>query len=493
MSRRTVKPRIFPVVLSGGAGSRLWPLSREHHPKQLIRMLDEHTPLQATVKRLAALDCVTAPIVVCNSEHRFAVAQQLRAIGVVPCAIILEPVARSTAPAIAAAAFEVLARCGEDESPVLLILPSDHVIRSEARLAETVRGAYGEASAGRLVTFGVVPTRPETGYGYIKAGSPVAAGNGARSVAGFFEKPDADRAAAWIEAGNYFWNSGIFMFGAVEYLEELGAHASSIRDAVEAGHRNATTDLAFIRLDAKAFSESPAASVDYAIMERTRNAVVVPLDAGWSDIGSWTRLSELLVQDEQGNTTRGDVLLEACRDTSVFAEDRLVAAVGMEECIIVDTADAVLVADRSTAQEVGKIVKRLDGEGRDECKIHRKVCRPWGSYDVVHTGNGFKIKVIRVNPGQGLSLQMHRHRAEHWTVIRGAARVTRGEDIFMVVENESTFIPPRVRHRLENPGTGGLELVEVQTGPYLGEDDIERFEDSYGRAEPHPHPEQDRR
>lgn len=484
---------MVPVILSGGAGSRLWPLSREHHPKQLIRLLGEHTLLQATVRRLAALECAQPPIVVCNEEHRFMVAQQLRDIGVVPSAIVLEPVARNTAPAIAAAAFEALARSGEGGSPILLVLPADHVIRSEARFARAVQTAVREARAGRLVTFGVVPACPETGYGYIKTGPPGVVGNEARRVDGFVEKPDADRAAAWVEAGGYLWNSGMFVFGAVEYARELGAHAESVRNAVEAAHRKATNDLDFVRLDAEAFARSPAVSVDHAIMERTSNAVVVPLDAGWSDIGSWTGLSALLERDSEGNTIRGDVILEASRDTSVFAGDRMVAAVGMKGCVIVDTADAVLVADKSAAQDVAKVVKRLEAEGRDECRIHRKVHRPWGSYDVVHSGDGFGIKLIAVDPGQSLSLQMHHHRAEHWTVVRGTARVTRGAKTFTLAENESTFIPPRVTHRLENPGPAPLELVEVQTGPYLGEDDIVRFEDSYGRAEPDRNRAQDRR
>ena len=487
MISRNVNPRIVPVILSGGAGSRLWPLSRENHPKQLIRLLGDSTLLQATVQRLAALKCVNGPIVVCNDEHRFVVAQQLGAVDVVPSAIILEPVGRNTAPAIAAAAFEALAQSGEGESPILLVLPADHVIRAEAPFVGAVRSAVREACGGKLVTFGVVPVRPETGYGYIKAGLPSATENGARSIDGFVEKPDFDRAAAWVEDGNYFWNSGMFVFGALEYLRELGVHAASVRDAVKAAHQQATKDLGFIRLHAESFAGAPVVSVDHAIMEHTSNAVVLPLDAGWSDIGSWMGLSELLEQDKEGNTTRGDVVLEASRDTSVFAEDRMVAAVGMKDCVIVDTADAVLVADKSAVQDVRNVVERLKGEGRDECKVHRKVYRPWGCYDVVHNSEGFKIKLIAVNPGQRLSLQMHQHRAEHWIVVRGTARVTRGDETFIVAENQSTYIPPRVKHRLENPGTLPLELVEVQSGPYLGEDDIVRFEDVYGRARPQGH------
>ena len=487
MISRKVNSRVVPVILSGGAGSRLWPLSRENHPKQLIRLLGESTLLQATVQRLAALDSVSAPIVVCNDEHRFVVAQQLGAIDVEPSAILLEPAARNTAPAIAAAAFEALAQSSEGESPILLVLPADHVIRAKAQFAGAVRNAVREARTGKLVTFGVMPTRPETGYGYIKAGPPSVTENEALSVDKFVEKPEIAFAAAWVEEGGYFWNSGMFVFGALEFLQELGTHSPSIRDAVKAAHRRATKDLGFVRLHADSFTESPAVSVDHAIMERTSNAVVVPLDAGWSDIGSWTGLSEHLMRDNEGNTTQGDVVLEATHGTSVFAGNRMVAAVGMKDCVIVDTADAVLVADKGADQDVRTVVERLKGEGRDECRVHRKVYRPWGHYDVVHAGEGFKIKLIVVNPGQRLSLQMHHHRAEHWTVVRGTARVTRGDEIFIVAENQSTYIPPRVRHRLENPEMLPLELVEVQSGPYLGEDDIVRFEDAYGRTEPHGH------
>ena len=478
--------RVFPVILSGGAGTRLWPLSRRHHPKQLISLLDEHTLLQSTVRRLAALDRPPqAPIVVCNEEHRFMVADQLRAIGVTPSAILLEPVARSTAPAIAAAALEALARCDEGEEPVLLVLPTDHVVRDHASFAGAVRAAVRAAGAGRLVTFGVVPAWPETGYGYIKAGSPAGPGlDEARVVDGFVEKPDAELAAAWMEAGDHYWNTGMFVFGAGRYLRELDVHAAAIRLAVSAAHERAVRDHAFLRLDAEAFAGSPAVSVDYAVMERTSGAVVVPMDAGWSDVGSWSALSALLDRDREGNSTRGDVILEDTRNACVLGGERLVAAVGMADCVIVDTADAVLVAGKSAVQDVRRVVEHLEAADRDEHKVHRKVYRPWGSYDLVHGGPGFKVKHIVVDPGQSLSLQMHEHRAEHWIVVRGAARVTRGEETFTVAENQSTYIPRRVRHRLENPGPAPLELVEVQSGSYLGEDDIVRFDDAYGRVDP---------
>lgn len=478
-----MNPRIVPIVLSGGSGSRLWPLSREHHPKQLIGLLGENTLLQTTVQRLSFVDGAMAPIVVCNDEHRFMVAQQLESIDVAPSAILLEPVARNTAPAIGVAASEALAQSGEDEEPILLVLPADHVIRDPTRFAGAVRVAVRHASAGKLVTFGVVPAYPETGYGYIKAGVQTGLDNDARLVDEFVEKPDAGRATTWIETGDYYWNSGMFAFGAARYLRELETHAASIRAAVQAAHDKAVRDLGFLRLDAAAFAESPAVSVDYALMEHTADAVMVPMDAGWTDIGSWASLSALRGGDRKGNATQGDVVLEGTRNSYVLGGSRVVAAVGVTDCVIVDTADAVLVAAKSAVQDVRKVVERLKRDGRDECKVHRKAYRPWGSYEVVYSGDGFKIKHITVNPGQSLSLQMHQHRAEHWTVVRGVARVTRGEETFVVSENQSTYIPPRVRHRLENPHAVPLELVEVQSGAYLGEDDIVRFEDAYGRVD----------
>ena len=420
---------------------------------------------------------------VCNDEHRFMVARQLEAINVKPSAILLEPVARNTAPAIAAAAFEALAQSGEDEDAILLVLPADHVIRDEARFAEAVRSAVREARAGRIATIGVAPAYPETGYGYIKGGVPTRIDNEARVVEGFVEKPDVGRATALIEAGDHYWNSGMFAFGARRYLEELAAHATSIRDAAEAAHDNAVRDLGFLRLDVAAFSRSPSISVDYAIMERTANAVVVPMEAGWSDIGSWASLSALFETDREGNTTQGNVHLAGTRNTCVLGAQRVVAAVGVTDSVIVDTADALLVASKSAVQDVKIIVEQLKNGNFDESRVHRKVYRPWGSYDSVYGGEGFKIKHITVHPGHRLSLQMHHHRAEHWIVVRGTARVTRGDETFIVTENQSTYIPLRVRHRLENPGTVPLELIEVQTGSYLGEDDIVRFDDAYGRVD----------
>ena len=476
-------PPLVPVILSGGAGTRLWPLSREHHPKQLLPLLGDDTLLHATARRLALVEDAQRPIVVCNEAHRFVVAEQLRAVGVSPSAIVLEPMARDTAPAIAAAALEVLARCEEGDDPVLLVLPSDHLIRDDARFADAVRLASREAARGHLVAFGVVPTYAEVGYGYIIAGERTGAVGGARAVKQFREKPDAETAASWIESGHCYWNSGMFVFGARSFLRELGVHAPAIRNAVEKAHEHATPDLEFLRLDAPAFGRSPALSVDYAVMEPTSNARVVPLDAGWQDMGSWASLAALSPGDEAGNVVQGDAVMHGTRNTFIHGSSRLVATVGVKDLVIVDTADAVLVADSSSGQEVKAVVRQLERAGRDEHRTHRRVYRPWGSYDSVHEGEGFKVKHITVRPGQKLSLQSHRHRAEHWVVVRGVARVTREDERFLVRENQSTFIPKGATHRLENPGEAPLELVEVQTGDYLGEDDIVRFEDAYGRVD----------
>ena len=476
---------VFPVILSGGVGSRLWPLSRAHHPKPFIAPKNGHTLLQTTARRLESLEAVRAPMVICNEEHRFLVAEQLRAIGISPVVTALEPVGRNTAPAVAVAALEARAQCREGEEPILLILPADHVIRNPGRFASAVQVAIEEAAAGWLVTFGVVPDRAETGYGYIKAGTPTRASATARFVESFVEKPDAARAAAWVKTGGWYWNSGIFVFGADRYLRELAAHAASVRDAVEKAHKKAVRTPDFLRLDPESFAKSPAVSVDYAVMEHTTGAVVVPLDAGWSDVGSWTELFEFTAaRDEAGNVARGDVVLERVHNTCVHSADRLVAVVGAADLVVVDTADALLVAGKNAIQDVATVVERLKRTGRDEYKSHRKVHRPWGSYDTVHGGDGFQVKRIIVDPGQRLSLQMHHRRAEHWVVVRGAARVTRGDETFVVSANQSVHIPRGTKHRLENRDTTPLELIEVQIGDYLGEDDIVRFEDAYGRAGP---------
>ncbi|MCY4349689.1 MAG: mannose-1-phosphate guanylyltransferase/mannose-6-phosphate isomerase [Thiotrichales bacterium] len=473
---------VVPVILSGGAGTRLWPLSREHYPKQLIALLDDDTLLQATARRLAFVEDAQPPIVVCNEAHRFIVAEQLRAAVVSPVAIILEPLARNTAPAVAAAALEALARCKEDDDPLLLILPSDHIIGEDTRFASAVRRATMEAARGRLVAFGVVPTYVETGYGYIMADDSAGTRHDARPVERFREKPDAETAAAWIEAGGCYWNSGMFVFSARCYLRELAVHAPAIHDAVTNAYENAVPDLGFLRLEAESFRQSPAISVDYAVMEHTTNTSMVPLDAGWRDIGSWKSLAEFLPPDDAGNVVRGDAVVQRTRNTFIHGDARLVATLGVADLVIVDTADAVLVADRNAAQDVKAVVRQLERADRDEHKTHRRVHRPWGSYDSVHEADGFKIKLITIQPSQKLSLQAHRHRAEHWIVVRGTAQVTCDGETFLVHENQSTFIPKGARHRLENPGETLLELIEVQTGHYLEEDDIVRFEDAYGRA-----------
>ena len=473
---------LFPVILSGGAGTRLWPLSRELHPKQFIPLVEEHTLLQATARRLAALDELRAPIVVCNEAHRFMVAEQLEGVGVDPAAVLLEPQGRNTAPAIAAAALAALAL--GDEDPILLVLPADHVIGDENRFASAVRNAILEAAAGHLVTFGVTPAYAETGYGYIKAAGRTGVSDDGRKVERFVEKPDAGEASGYLEEGGYYWNSGMFVLPASRYLDELGLHEPAVRDAVARAHRNAVEDAGFLRLEAHSFSSSPAVSVDYAVMEHTSDAVMVPLEAGWSDIGSWAALADMAPGDEAGNITRGDTILERVHDSYVHAGDRLVAAVGVSGLVIVDTADAVLVARKDAVRDTGKVAAALRSAGREEHRVHRKVHRPWGAFHDVLVGSGFKVKHIVVRPGHALSLQSHEHRSEHWTVVRGTARVTRGEETFVLSENQSTYIPRRTKHRLANPDTVPLEVVEVQCGDYLEEDDIVRYEDAYGRTDP---------
>ncbi len=475
---------LFPVILSGGAGTRLWPLSRELHPKQFLPLVEERSLLQATARRLAALGEARGPIVVCNEAHRFIVAEQLRAIDVTPSAVLLEPSGRNTAPAIAAAALEALALDHDGEDPLLLVLPADHVIGDESRFAGAVRAAVREAAAGHLVTFGVAPARAETGYGYIKAGGPTGVSEHGRRVERFVEKPDAAAAARYLEEGGYYWNSGMFVFPASGYLRELGVHAPAVREAVERAHGRAAADAGCLRLEAESLGRSPALSADHAVMEHTSGAAMVPLAADWSDVGSWAALADLGESDAAGNVARGNTLLEGVRDTYIRAEKRPVAAVGVSGLVIVDTADAVLVADRNGIQDIGKVVARLSSAGGTEHRLHRKVHRPWGAFDDVYRGDGFKVKHITVHAGHALSLQSHRHRAEHWVVVRGTARVTRGDETFTLSENQFTDIPKGTKHRIENPGKVSLELVEVQLGAYLEEDDIVRYEDAYGRADP---------
>ena len=465
---------LVPVILSGGSGTRLWPLSREAHPKQFLPLVNQHSLLQDTWLRLRGLPGADAPLVVANEEHRFLVAEQLQQVGVKPSALILEPVGRNTAPAIAVAALQAMAG-GKD--PVLLVLPSDHVIRDEAKFRAAVMLAMPAAEAGRLVTFGIVPSAPEIGYGYIKA----APGEGVRAVARFVEKPDLATAEKYVASGEYFWNSGMFAFRASRYLEELGktqpAMVASARDALA----KARIDADFLRLDKDAFSACPSDSIDYAVMEKTDAASVLPIDFGWNDVGSWSALWEVSEQDADGNAHRGDVLSIDSRNTLVMGERRMVAVLGLDDIIVVDTDDALLIAKRDNVQQVKDIVNQLKAAKRPQATWHRKVYRPWGNYDSIDNGERFQVKRIVVKPGAALSLQMHHHRAEHWIVVTGTARVTCDDKVFMLSENQSTYIPLGSKHRLENPGVVPVELIEVQSGSYLGEDDIVRFEDVYGR------------
>lgn len=464
---------IQPVILSGGSGTRLWPLSREAYPKQFLPLAGELTMLQATWQRIAPL-AARGPLVIANEEHRFVAAEQLQQVGAEPAAIILEPVGRNTAPAIAVAALEAT-RDGADA--LLLVLPSDHVITDEAAFRSAVQAAAGAAEAGKLVTFGIVPTGPETGYGYIKA----ADGQGLRAVERFVEKPDLDTATGYVASGQYYWNSGMFLFKASRYLQELERFQPAMLAGSRQAWQQARRDADFTRLDKDAFTAVPSDSIDYAVMEKTADAVVIPLDAGWNDVGSWTALRDVSQQDGDGNAHQGDVIAIDCRNTYAYAQ-RLVALVGLDDVILVETDDAVLVGKADRMQEVKTVVAQLKAEGRSEATWHRKVYRPWGAYDSIDNGERFQVKRITVKPGGTLSLQMHHHRAEHWIVVSGTAEVTRGNEVILLSENQSTYIPLGVTHRLRNPGKLPLELIEVQSGSYLGEDDIVRFEDTYGRS-----------
>jgi len=469
---------IVPVILSGGAGTRLWPLSRELYPKQLLPMVGKETMLQATALRMSGLEAA-APIVVCNEAHRFLVAEQLRMVEATAQAILLEPVGRNTAPAIALAALA--AQDGRTD-PLLLVLPADHVIADVPAFQAAVRTAVRAAEAGRLVTFGVVPTGPETGYGYIRRGDALGEdARGAFAISAFVEKPDAVRAAEFLKSGDYLWNSGMFLFRASRYLAELKRHAPDIAASCAQSFSAARRDLDFTRLGEKDFAACRSDSIDYAVMEKTDAAAVVPLSAGWSDVGSWSSLHTALASGSTDNVTHGDVVLENCSGSYVHASSRLIAAVGLTDYVVVETKDAVLVAPMDQVQDVKALVSRIKNEGRSEHLLHREVFRPWGSYDSIDFGDRFQVKRLTVKPGASMSLQLHHHRAEHWIVVSGTARITRGEEVFLLEENQSTYIPIGTRHRIENPGKIVLHMIEVQSGSYLGEDDIVRFEDIYGR------------
>ncbi|WP_410199176.1 mannose-1-phosphate guanylyltransferase/mannose-6-phosphate isomerase [Burkholderia cenocepacia] len=471
---------IHPVILCGGSGTRLWPMSRGGYPKQYLKLTGDDTLVQQTALRLRNLPDVAAPIVVTNAEQRFLVAEQLRQININPSSIVLEPVGRNTAPAIAVAAQLALQ---EDADALLLVLPSDHVISNDSAFVAAAKEAASIASDGHLVTFGITPTEPQTGYGYIRRGQSIANDTQVYKVDAFVEKPDSETARRFHAEGGYYWNSGMFMLKAAAYLEELRHHAPEVAYQSELALMSATRDSDFVRLGVDAFAAAPNISIDYAVMERTAHAAVVEAaDLGWNDIGSWSALADIANCDENDNTFIGDIYRDEVRNSYVRAEHRMVAAIGVDNLVIVETADAVLIAHRDKAQDVKKIVEWLNASGRHESVTHRRVVRPWGSYEGIDEGDRFQVKRIVVSPGAKLSLQMHHHRAEHWIVVKGTALVTNGDKEIMLTENQSTYIPLGATHRLSNPGKIPLELIEVQSGAYLGEDDIVRFEDTYGRA-----------
>ena len=472
---------IFPVILSGGSGTRLWPLSRTMYPKQFISFFNDQTStfLAATLKRLPSEAGFARPIIVCNNDHRFLVQEEVERAGVSPSAIVLEPVARNTAPAAAVAAL-IVAR--EDPAGILVLMPSDHAIKDEPGFVSAVRRAAEVARTGKLVLFGITPDGPHTGYGYIRRGAPLTGFGEAYTVDTFTEKPDRPTAAAYIDAGTYSWNSGIFVFAARAFLDELARLEPAILDAARQALVDAREDLGFLRLGQEAFARSPAKSIDYAVMERTASAAVLPIDIGWSDVGSWSSLWELSTRDADGNAVRGDALLEGTTNTYIHSERALVATLGVKDLVIVDTPDALLVADRSRAQDVSGIVARLKQAGRKEQAQHLRSYRPWGFFETLSLGPRFQVKLLHVKPGAKLSMQMHHHRSEHWVVVHGTARVSIGGEEKLLRENEFVYIVATQWHRLENPGKTPLEIIEVQIGSYLGEDDIVRSDDVYNRA-----------
>ncbi len=483
---------IIPLILAGGSGTRLWPLSRELFPKQLINITDDNSMLQNTIIRIKGLESVAPPIVVCNEEHRFMVAEQVRTIKVKPLSIILEPVGRNTAPAIAVGALKSVEYIQES---VILVLPADHIIEDIKEFHAAVMAGYNYAIENYLITFGIVPNSPETGYGYIKKGRKLdnsidldiiensckSTKNSAAIIDSFVEKPDIKTAKAYIESGEYLWNSGMFMFKASLILKELETYEPDMVQACKDAILKGEDDLDFFRLNRESFESSRSESIDYAVMEKTDKGVIIPISVGWNDLGSWDALWQTGTKDENQNVIKGDVLVADVKNSYLNAQNRLIAAVGLEEHVIVETKDAVLVAHRNRVQDVKKLVSELKAISREEAVSHSKVFRPWGSYETIDIDKRFQVKRITVKPGAKLSLQKHYHRAEHWTVVSGTAIVTKGDEEIMLTENESTYIPLGTVHRLQNPGRIPLELIEVQSGSYLGEDDIVRFDDIYGR------------
>lgn len=465
---------MIPVILSGGSGTRLWPLSRGQYPKQFLPLVSERTMLQETVLRLVGLPAMQAPIAVCNEQHRFMLAEQLWEIGSLPSAIILEPMGKNTAPAVALAALTA------KPDDVLLVLPADHVISNTQVFQQAVIEAGTLAEQGFLVTFGIVPTEPQTAYGYIKR-STIKQGV-AYGVEAFVEKPDSQTAQQYIDSGDYFWNSGMFAFKADTFLQELAKFNPQMLAICREVSQTATVDLDFTRLDKNLFATCPADSIDYAVMEKTTKAVVIPLDAGWNDVGSWSALWQVTAKDTCGNAISGDVITIDSHNSYIHAEHKLVTVIGVDNLIIVQTDDALMIAAKDRVQDVKQVVDKLNQDGRKEAQLHRKIYRPWGHYDLVDSGERYQTKRIVVKPKAQLSLQKHHHRAEHWVVVKGTALITKGDEQHLISENESIYIPLGVIHRLENPGVIPLEIVEVQSGSYLGDDDIIRFGDSYGRV-----------
>ncbi|GHX80329.1 mannose-1-phosphate guanylyltransferase/mannose-6-phosphate isomerase [Vibrio cholerae] len=464
---------LLPVIMAGGSGSRLWPLSRSLYPKQFISLASDKSMLQETITRLSGLEH-QAPLLICNQEHRFIVAEQLRQQRIEHGGIVLEPVGRNTAPAIALAALHAT-KHGDD--PLLLVLAADHVIQNQAAFTQAVKNAVMPAEQGMLVTFGIVPTAPETGYGYIKQGEAV--GETAYRVAQFVEKPNLATAEQYLASGEYYWNSGMFLFRASRYLKELKAHRPDILHACELAMQGARGDLDFVRIEEASFTECPDDSIDYAVMEKTQDALVVPMDAGWSDVGSFSALWEVSPKDSQGNVMVGDVIAEQTHNSYIYAQNKLVSTVGVDNLVIIETKDAVLVANKDKVQDVKNVVNQLKAQQRRECEQHREVYRPWGSHDEIAEGERYHVKHLRVKPGEQTALQMHHHRAEHWVVVQGTAKVTNGDKSYLVSENQSTYIPLGSAHRIANPGKVDLHLIEVRSGSYLQEDDIVRLEE-YG-------------